>query len=184
MRSKPSSGLWIGAALGANLILAAIILGFRSTNMNGTSTALRATARVLSLVLGGICRRGVDDAVWSDISASQTTRARLGLAFAAALLVHLMLVGRLCWIGKAPAAGVFIFFGTAAGVTYLLAALSFGNLHAVFGPKGWQLFRIIGMNFILVAFFTDFMQITTQGQDSAPYGLFALRRDGGGGSLA
>jgi hypothetical protein len=80
-----------------------------------------------------------------------------GLAFAAALLVHLSFVVWLCWIGAAPKIGVFVFFGIAAASTSLLALFSFGNLRAVLGPKWWWLARIIGMNFILYAFFRDFM---------------------------
>jgi hypothetical protein len=82
----------------------------------------------------------------------------LGLAFAAALLLHLTLVGWLCWIGSPPAIGVFIFFGPVAVLTYVLALLSFANIHTFLGPKWSQLLRMIGMNVILYAFFKDFMQ--------------------------
>lgn len=64
-----------------------------------------------------------------------------GLAFAAALLVHLALVSWLCWIGAAPRIEIFILFGTAAAFALLLALFSLGNLHALLGPKGWQLLR-------------------------------------------
>jgi hypothetical protein len=76
----------------------------------------------------------------------------LGLAFAAALLVHLALVTWLCWIGSAPPIGVFLFFGPVATLTLILALLSFGKLHTTLGPKPWRLLRTIGMNVILYAF--------------------------------
>ena len=82
----------------------------------------------------------------------------LGLAFAAALLVHLALVSWLCWIGSAPSVHVFVFFGPVAALTFILALLSFGKLHTTLGPKPWRLLRTIGMNVILYAFLTDFMQ--------------------------
>jgi hypothetical protein len=69
-----------------------------------------------------------------------------------------MLVSWLCWIGTVPGVGEFTLFGTAAGFTFLLAVFSFENLHKVLGAKSWHLLRIIGMNFILYAFLTDFMQ--------------------------
>jgi hypothetical protein len=82
----------------------------------------------------------------------------LGLAFAAALLIHLALVSWLCWIGSAPPIGVFVFFGPVAALTFILALLSFGTPHTMLGPKPWQLLRTIGMNVILYAFLKDFMQ--------------------------
>ena len=87
----------------------------------------------------------------------------LGLAFAAALLVHLALVGWRCGIGDVPPIVTFIRFGTAAAFTVILALFSLGNLHALLGPKGWQLLRTIGMNYILYVFLYDFTQIPGHG---------------------
>jgi len=158
MQSRPSSAPWIGAALAANLILAAIILLLRGADAHGTENALQMTARVSFLWFWVAYAGGALVTLFGPTFLPFKQHAReFGLAFAAALLVHLMLVSWLCWIGEAPAAGVFLFFGSAASVTYLLAAFSFGNLHAVLGAWGWQLFRIVGMNFILYAFFVDFV---------------------------
>ena len=86
-----------------------------------------------------------------------------GLAFAAALIVHLALVGWLCWVGRTPSIDVFIRFGAAAVFTFLLALFSIGTFHAVLRPKVWPPLRFIGMNYILYAFLFDFLQNPLQG---------------------
>jgi hypothetical protein len=150
---------WIGVALGSNMLLAAIILLARGTGVHGTETALAATARVSFLWFSAAYTGGAFTTLFGAVFLPLKQRGReFGLAFAAALLVHLSLVSWLCWIGAAPAIGVFIIFGTAAVFTYLLALFSFGNFHSLLGSRGWQLLRIIGMNFILYAFFKDFTQ--------------------------
>jgi hypothetical protein len=163
MGSKPTKS-WIGAALGVNLILAAIILVARGADADGTKLALRATARVSFLWFWVAYAGGALATLFGPAFLPLKHRAReFGLAFAAALLVHLMLVGWLCWIGSAPGRGVFILFGTAAGITLILAVFSFGNLHEMLGLKCWQFFRLLGMNFILYAFLSDFMRVPING---------------------
>ncbi len=82
-----------------------------------------------------------------------------GLAFAAAHLVH---IGLIVWLyqilGHSPLTGsLSIFFMVAIGWTYLLAALSFGGPAKVLGPTVWPLVRVLGMNYILLAFARDFV---------------------------
>ena len=158
MRSRPAE-LWIGAALGASLFLSAIILVARGAGVRGTEVALFATGRVAFLWFWAAYAGGALTTLFGAAFLPLKRRGReLGLAFAAALLVHLALVSWLCWNWRTPPIDVFIRFGTAAAFTFLLALFSFGTLHAVLGPKGWQLLRIIGMNYILYAFLYDFMQ--------------------------
>ena len=150
---------WVVAALGANLLLAAIVLMALGAGNHGTEIALRVTARISFLWFWAAYVGGALTTLFGRPFFPLKQHGReFGLAFAAALLVHLCLVSWLCWIGAAPAVGVFIFFGTAAAFTYILALCSFGNLHSMLGPRWWQLLRTIGMNFILYAFFKDFMQ--------------------------
>src|SRR5262249_20879497 len=82
----------------------------------------------------------------------------LGLAFAAALLVHLALVGWRCWIGAVPPVDTFIRFGTAVAFTMLLVLFSLGDVRTLLGPNGWRWLRTIGMNYILYVFLYDFTQ--------------------------
>jgi hypothetical protein len=154
-----SAKWWIGTAFGANLLLAAVILAVRGTGVHGTSLALAATARVAFLWFLSAYAGGMLTELFGPAFLPLKMRGReLGLAFAAALLVHLALVGWLCWIGAPPPLSVFVFFGFAAALTYVLAILSFGNLHLSIGWRWWRLVRTIGMNIILYAFFKDFLQ--------------------------
>jgi hypothetical protein len=158
MRSR-SAKWWMGTALAANLFLAAIILATRGSDDHGTSLALFATGRGAFLWFWAAYTGGALTTLFGATFLPLKQLGReLGLAFAAALLVHLALVSWLCWIGAAPPIGVFIFFGPVAVVTFVLALLSFGNLHTILGQKPWRLLRTIGMNVILYAFLKDFMQ--------------------------
>jgi hypothetical protein len=149
----------VGTALGANLVLAAIILETFGSDDHGTSLALAATARVTFLWFFAAYTGGALAALFgSAFLPLKLVGRELGLAFAAALLVHLALVGWLCWIGATPRIGVFLFFGPAAILTFVLAFLSFGSLHRILGQKAWRLLRIIGMNVILGAFLKDFLR--------------------------
>jgi hypothetical protein len=81
-----------------------------------------------------------------------------GLAFASAHLVHLGLVAWITYIGKAPARGVFLFFGAAVLWTYLIALFSIPRLQRALGSKGWWLLRVVGLNYIACAFAKDFLR--------------------------
>lgn len=156
MRSRPSVS-WIGLAFAVNLLLAAIILVAWGAEVQGTNAALFATGRVAFFWFWAAYAGGPLTTLFGTRFLPMKQHGReFGLAFAAALVVHLALVSWRCWIGAVPALHVFIWFGTAAAFTFFLAILSFGNLHALLGRKGWQLLRTIGMNYILFAFFLDF----------------------------
>jgi hypothetical protein len=154
-----SAKWWMGTALGANLFLATIMLTTSGSGVHGTSLALAATARVAFLWFWSAYTGGALTTLFGPAFLPLKQFGReLGLAFAAALSVHLALVGWLCWIGSAPAIGVFVFFGPVAALTFILALLSFGKLHTILGSKLWRLLRTIGMNVILYAFLKDFLQ--------------------------
>jgi len=158
MQSRPAEW-WMGVAFLANLCLAGVVLAARGAGVHGTERALAATARVAFLWFWAAYAGGALANLFGAAFLPIKQHGReFGLAFAAALLVHLGLVSWLCLIGAAPGRGVFVLFGTAAAFTFLLAALSFADLHKLLGPKGWQVLRIVGMNFILYAFITDFMK--------------------------
>ncbi|MBR0938862.1 hypothetical protein [Bradyrhizobium jicamae] len=163
MRSRPAKW-WVGAAFAANLFLALSILVARGVDAHGTRAALIATGRVTFIWFWPAYAGGPLATLFGAALLPLKQRGReLGLAFAAALLVHLALVGWLCWIGATPSIGLFIRFGTAASITVLLAFFSLGSLHALLGPGGWRLLRTIGMNYILYVFLYDFWQNPLQG---------------------
>ncbi len=163
MLSRPAKS-WIGSAFAANLALAVLILGTRGADVHGTDTALFATGRVAFLWFWPAYAGGALTTLFGARFLPLKQHGReFGLAFAAALLVHLALVGWRCWIGAVPAADVFVRFGAAAGFTFLLALFSFGNLTVMLGPKAWLFMRMIGMNYILYAFLSDFTQNPLRG---------------------
>jgi hypothetical protein len=80
-----------------------------------------------------------------------------GLAFAAAMLVHVILIGWLCVIGAAPGMGVFVFFGPALAGIYTLALFSLRGLRRRLGQRSWWVLRTVAMNYIAYAFAHDFV---------------------------
>lgn len=154
-----SAESWIGSAFAASLFSAAIILVARGPDVHGTDAALFVTGRLQFFWFWAAYAGGPLTTLFGLTFLPLKQRGRdFGLAFAAALVVHLGLVSWRCWIGAVPSLDTFIRFGIAAALTGVLALLSFGNLHAPPGPKGWQALRTVGMNYILYVFLRDFGQ--------------------------
>jgi hypothetical protein len=158
MRSSPPE--WMaGAAFVINLFLAVVILLACGASVYGIEMALRATARVAFFWFFAAYAGGALTTLFGSRFLLLKHRGRdFGLAFAAALLVHLVLVGWLCGIGASPSFAVFAFFGPAAILTLLFALLSFGKFRTSLDVRWWRLVRAIGMNFILLAFLKDFIR--------------------------
>ena len=149
----------MGAAFAINCLVTAIIFATRGGGVSGTHIALAATARVSFLLFWMAYTGGALELLFGAAFMPLKRHGRdFGLAFAAALVVHLGLVTWLCWIGDAPKLGVFIFFGIAACFAYIMALFSFRNLQQMLGYRMWSLLRIVAMNFILYAFLVDLMQ--------------------------
>jgi hypothetical protein len=80
-----------------------------------------------------------------------------GLTFAAVHLVHLSLVVYLYRFPvNPPPRTSLIFFGIGVFCTYLLALLSIGRLSAILSPRTWRIVRTVGVEYISLAFLTDF----------------------------
>lgn len=179
MRSRPATW-WMGAAFAANLFLAATILIACGADVHGIDRALFTTGRVMFVWFWTAYAGGSLTTLFGETFMPLKEHGReLGLAFAAALLVHLALVAWRCWIGAVPDIGTFIRFGTAAGITFLLAFFSLRNLHAMLGVEGWRALRIIGMNYILYVFLYDFWENPLHGGvlrlvAYAPFTLMAI----------
>jgi hypothetical protein len=123
LRSNP--WVWMAMAFCVSLGLAIGVLAFFGDEQRGVSIALQATARLAFLFFWPAYVGGALNSLFGDLFMSIRRHAReLGLAFAAALLVHLGLVVRLCALGSPPSPETFGIFGLAAGFTYLLAVLS------------------------------------------------------------
>jgi hypothetical protein len=93
----------------------AAAFGSRSTRPRGS----------ISLIFLPAYAGGAIAALFGNAFASLRDNGRnFGLAFAAALTVHLGLVVCLCATGEVPDAKIFVVFGAAAILTYVLALLS------------------------------------------------------------
>jgi len=163
MQSRTRTVTWIGSAFIIELALAIGVLAALGAGVRGTHVALQATAR-FSFLLFWLAYSGGALASLLQMTPKWPARSArdLGLAFASAHLVHLGLVAWLCRIGAAPPRATFLFFGTAAIFTYLLALLSIGRLRARLHPALWWLARTVGMNFIALAFLVDFLRVPPQ----------------------
>ena len=95
--------VWIAMAFFASLGLAIGILASFGDEQRGVSIALQATARLAFLFFWPAYVGGALTFLFGDLFLPIRRHAReLGLAFAAALFVHLGLVVRLCAIGVLP----------------------------------------------------------------------------------
>jgi len=160
VQSRLVTTAWIGAAFCTSLGVAAIILFVFGAGPVGTHRALKATARLAFLLFWPAY---VGSALVTLFGGSFQPLARrgreFGLAFAAALLVHLGLVAWLYWISAEPPVSqrTFVFFGVGAMWTYLLALFSIRRLARALGTERWRALRLVGMEYIAFAFLLDFL---------------------------
>ena len=150
----------MGVAFGVALALTATVLAVVGSDANGTRVALRLTARWSFLLFWAAYAGGAMAALFGPALLPLARRGReLGLAFAAAQSVHLGLVVWLYWItGRPPLSGwLLVFFAAGVVWTYLLAAFSIRTLSEILGSERWRLLRVLGMNYILLAFARDFV---------------------------
>jgi hypothetical protein len=175
MKRHSHLALWIGAAFAVSLGLACTVLAVKGISTKSLGIVLQLTAR-WSFILFWMAYTG--RALVTLFGPSLAALARhgreFGLAFAAAMLVHLGAVAGLFLLtSRPPLTGWSLFFFlTAAFWAYLLAVFSLGNLAKALGPKCWRIMRIVGMNYILCAFTLDFVR----GAIHSPihYGLWRL----------
>jgi hypothetical protein len=126
--------------------------------------ALRATARWSFLLFWLASTGGALTTLFGSRFQALAHRARdLGLAFASAHLAHLGVVAWLYVSDNPPTRPTLIFFGIAAIWTYLLAILSINRLSARLNPRVWRTVRTLGVEYIGLAFLTDFAKHPFQG---------------------
>src|ERR1700722_11660137 len=164
--------LWMGMAFGVALGLVAAVFDIKGADI---VMALRVTARWSFLLFWVAYAGGALAALFGPTFGPLAARGRdFGLAYAAAQLVHLGLVVWLFRISSRPplSGKPFDFFVVAILLTYLLAIFSFGGLSKALGSKGWRVLRIVGLNYILLAFAWDFVPPAFRG--IADYGAWHL----------
>jgi hypothetical protein len=149
---------WMAASFGVAL---AIVLISRLGLGPGerVDTALRATAR-WSFLLFWLAYAGSPLAtVFGSRFQALAHRGRdFGLAFASAHLAHLGVVAWVYYgsVGQPFTRSTIIVFGIAAIWTYVLAILSIKRLSARLNPRVWRIVRTLGVEYIALAFLTDF----------------------------
>jgi hypothetical protein len=159
----PVTAVWMGSAFCAALGLAALTLAALGSGEQGTIAALKVTARFSFALFWPAYAAGAMTTLFGPAFAPLKRRGReFGLAFASAHLVHLGLVAWLTYIGAAPSRGVFLFFGIAVLWTYLLALFSITRLQKALGSMGWWFLRVVGPNYIALAFAKDFLGSSPQ----------------------
>ena len=159
-KRKSTTALWMGLAFAIAFGLAATVLTRKGTDAKSLVMALQLTARWSFLLFWMAYAGGAMAALFGSALEPLAGRGReLGLAYAAAHLIHLGLVVWLFRISpSAPLSGEgFVFFMIAMVWTYLLAIFSFGGLSKTLGSRGWRAMRTAGLNYILLAFAVDFL---------------------------
>ncbi len=172
MKRKDPTVLWTVAAFGIALALTGATFAVIGIDI---VQALRLTARWSFVLFWLAYAGGALATLFGPTFKPIATRAReFGLAYAAAQLVHLGLVVWLFQVAsKPPLSGKpFAFFMVAVVFTYLLALFSFGGIAKSLGSRGWRALRIVGINYILLAFAWDFVPAAFHG--TADYGVRRL----------
>ena len=145
------------AAFCAALGLAIAVVAVAGARGPGFVVALQATGRLNFFLFWPAYVGGALTVLFGNVFACLRDSSRyFGLAFAAALSVHLGLVVCLCTTGNVPDAKTFIFFGTAAAFVYLLALLSISRVRQALPDRFWPPIRTLAINYIAVAFIKDF----------------------------
>jgi hypothetical protein len=158
-RRHDPAWVWMIGAFGGALALAGAVLAGYGTGPGGIGQAVRYTARWSFLFFWLAYTGGAMAILFGPAFAGLARRARaLGLAFAAALQVH---IGFVIWlgvvIGQIPLqGGILLFFLVALFCTYLLALLSFGIGTRNLG-RLWRPLLLLATTYILIAFGRDFV---------------------------
>lgn len=149
----------MGAAFCAALGLAVVILAAMGPGEAGTGAALRLTGRLSLLLFWPAYAGGALAALFGSRFAILARNGRnFGLAFASAQLVHLALVVWIGWIShRSFVEAAMPFFAIGIVWTYLLALLSVARIAEAFSPDLVRTLRAVGMEYIALVFFADFV---------------------------
>jgi hypothetical protein len=180
-RRHDPAWVWMIGAFGGALALAGAVLADYGTGPEGIGQAVRYTARWSFLFFWLSYTGGAIAILFGPAFAGLARRARaFGLAFAAALQVH---IGLVIWlgvvIGQIPLqGGILLFFLAGLFCTYLLVLLSFGIGTRNLG-RLWRPLILLATTYILIAFGRDFLldapdQLTQHWLSFVEYVPFAL----------
>jgi hypothetical protein len=154
-----AAAIWMGAAFAAALGLTIAVLAGTGIGGEDIGSALRLTGR-LSFLLFWPAYVGAATATLCGprFGLSPRRRREFGLAYAAAQFVHFGLVVLLLRVTHRPlVSGLMPFFFVGIVWTYVLALLSFDRLGNGLGADLRRLFLTVGLEYITLAFFADFV---------------------------
>ena len=152
---RHNTAMWMAVAFCASA--GAAIAAVAMSRHRDITAALAMSARIAFLFFWPAYVGGALVSLFGDIFLPLTAHARnLGLAFAAAIFVHLGLVARLCVVGPAPSIQTFVIFGTAALFACLLTLLSINRVRQILPRVYWRPTFFVATNYIAFAFLLDF----------------------------
>jgi hypothetical protein len=175
---------WMAAAFLVCLLLAVIVLAVFGAGERGTVLALRVTARWCFLLFWFAYTGGALARLWNLKFFTEVARhgREFGLAFAAALTVHVALILWHYYIATPPD-GAMLFFWIGIFCTYLLALFSLPGIRDALGAHLWRIILTLALEYIAVVFAVDFivdpLQATGVGKYPLSYVPFVIMLVGG-----
>jgi hypothetical protein len=155
---RPTTAEWAGAALLGGLV-AVLLARYAGAGNDQLGVALRWTARWSFLWFWlASCSAALGVLFGAQFRPLAARARQFGLAFAAAHLVHVALVAYMLHGAAKPfAREPLIFFGTGVFFVYLMALLSLsGRLRELIGAQAWRAVRVVGLEYINYAYYSDF----------------------------
>jgi hypothetical protein len=167
----PAVGYWMAAAFLVSLALAATVLAIAGTGEHGTALALRVTARwCFVLFWPAYAGSALTKFCGPRVAVLARQGRAFGLAFAAALAVHVGLVLWLMAVAADQRAPMLLFWAGAA-CTYALALLSLPRLRDWLGRRVWRISCEAAMQYIALVFAVDFIVAPLQAGGLGKYPL-------------
>jgi hypothetical protein len=163
VKDTREAGVRMGAAFIAALMLAIAVMAVSGIDPQGIRRALRLTARFSFVLFWCAYAGGSLATLFGARFRALARRGRdFGLSFAAAHSVHLLLVIWLYRLSPEPPISTqgAVFFSIGVLWMYLLALLSIEHLSMLLGPSLWRKLRLVGMEYIMLAFQADFLRHT------------------------
>jgi hypothetical protein len=158
-RGKAEVGLWMGGAFSTALVLAIVAIAMTPRAGDHVAAALRATARLSFLFFWPAYAGSAIALLFGRRFALLARYGReFGLAYASAQLVHVLLVSWLVVHSTQPfIEATMPFFSIGFLWTYFLAFSSFERLQHLFNPNLLRVLRNLGLEYIALVFFADFV---------------------------
>jgi hypothetical protein len=163
---------WMAAAFFVCLLLTAIVLAVFGAGEHGTALALKLTARWCFLLFWFAYAGAALAKLWNLGFFAEVARhgREFGLAFAAALAVHVALVVWHYHVAMPPD-GAMLFFWVGIFCTYLLALFSLPGVRNALGPRLWRIILTLALEYIALVFAVDFIVNPLQAGDVSKYPL-------------